>query len=455
MSGAETHLANDLDTLHEELFNLIRIPSISTEPDHAADVRAAADWVAARMRRAGLEAAVEPTAGHPLVIGRNAEPVPGAPTLLVYAHYDVQPAEPLDEWHSPPFEPSVRDGVLFARGAADDKAQVMLQIAAAAAAIRGGGLPLNLILAFEGEEEIGSPNLIPYLYDHRAELAADYAVIADSMMFGPGRPSLIFGMRGMAYFEMEVRIGAHDLHSGQYGGAVPNAANVLSAIIASLHDSDGSIAVDGIYDDVAEAPAAVREEWHKMGFDEAAYRAGAGNATLTGEPGFSTLERLWIRPSIDVNGMISGYTGTGKKTVLPCHARAKLSCRLVADQDPERVAGLLEAYVRKVTPPGVDVSIELVQSNRPWRMDPESPLFHSAATALEDVFGVPPVRTLSGGTLPIAPDLRDALGATVMTMGFALPGANMHAPNEWFPMDHFHRGARAMLRLYSELAATV
>jgi acetylornithine deacetylase/succinyl-diaminopimelate desuccinylase-like protein len=345
----------------------------------------------------------------------------------------------------------VRDGLLFARGAADDKTQILLQVAAAEAAIASTGLPLNLILLFEGEEEVGSPSLVPLLHSRRAELRADYVMIADSMMFAPRRPSLIFGMRGIACFEIETRTAAHDLHSGQYGGAVPNAGNALARILASLHHPDGRIALDAFYDDVAETAPSLRDEWRELGFDEEAYRKGAGGAVLSGEPGFSTTERLWTRPALDVNGILCGYTGAGKKTVLPCTALAKLSFRLVPDQDPERVAARLDAHLRRVTPKGVEVALRYLQGSRPWRENPGTPLFHAAATALEAVWGVPPVRVAHGGTLPIAPEIRDALGAPVMTMGFALPGANMHAPNEWIPLDHFERGARTMLRLYREL----
>ena len=447
----DAFLAQRLERWHGELFELIRIPSISTDPAHARDVRAAADWLAERMRTAGLTAVVEPTAGHPVVLGRSA-PLEAAPTLLVYGHYDVQPAGPLEAWHSPPFDPRIRDGRLYARGAADDKTQILLQIAAAEAAIATGGLPLNLVLLFEGEEEVGSPSLAPLLHEKRGEITADYALIADSMMFAPGRPSLIFAMRGIAYFEIEVRTSAHDLHSGQYGGAVPNAANVLAGLLATLHGPGGRIAIDGFYDDVADVPEPQREEWRQLGFDEAAWRTGAGDAALYGETGFTTSERVWIRPALDVNGLLSGYVGPGKKTVLPCTALAKLSFRLVPDQDPERVASLLEAHVRRVAPPGVDVTLRNLQGNRPWRESPEDPLFRAGAAALESVFGVAPVRVAHGGTMPIAPALHDMLGAPVMTMGFALPGANMHGPDEWFPIDHFERGARTMLRLYHALA---
>ncbi|MDH5591126.1 MAG: M20/M25/M40 family metallo-hydrolase, partial [Gemmatimonadota bacterium] len=290
------YIADHQSRFQADFFELLRIPSISTDPEHAGSVRAAAEWLRGRMAAAGLRASVEETEGHPLVLGRY-DAGPEAPTLLVYAHYDVQPPDPLDAWSSPPFEPTVRDGMVVARGAADDKAQAIIQMGAAEAALATGGLPVNLILLFEGEEEVGSPSLVPYLREHADHLRADHVIIGDSMMFAPGRPSLIFGMRGLAYFEVEIRTGGWDLHSGQYGGAVPNPAHVLAEVIASFHDREGRVAVAGFYDAVAEVPDAWREGWRHLGFDDEAYRRTAGGAPLFGEPGYATHERLWIRPA--------------------------------------------------------------------------------------------------------------------------------------------------------------
>ena len=436
--------------LHAELFELLRLPSISTDPAHAADVRRTAEWLATRAGRAGLVTSVEETPGHPIVIARHTESA-DAPTLLVYGHYDVQPPEPLDAWRTPPFEPTVREGVLYGRGAADDKSQVFLQLAAAELARARGALPINLILLFEGEEEIGSPGLSEFVRERAAELRADHVLIADSIMYAPGQPSLILGMRGMAYFEIEVRTGEHDLHSGQYGGAVPNPASVLAAILASLHDAERRVTLDGFYDDVKAAPPELEAAWRALPFDEAMFRAGAGGARAGGEPGYTTTERLWVRPALDVNGLVSGYGGPGKKTVLPASALAKLSCRLVPDQDPVRVEAAMRAHVARLAPDDVTVTVRLLQANRPWREDPDAPLYRAAAGALEEVFGRAPVRVGHGGTLPIAPELRDALSAPVAVMGFALPGANMHAPNEWFPLDHVAKGMKTMIRLYAGL----
>jgi acetylornithine deacetylase/succinyl-diaminopimelate desuccinylase-like protein len=436
----------------QELFELLRIPSISTDPEHADDVRAAAEWLTGRLARAGLTASLEETGGHPVVIAEHVSGMGGVPALLVYGHYDVQPPDPLDAWTSPPFEPVLREGRIVGRGAADDKSQVLIQLWAAEAALAAGRLPVDLTLVFEGEEEIGSPHLAPFLQTRRPALRADHVLIADSMMFAPGRPSLIFGTRGMAYFEVEARTAAHDLHSGQFGGAVPNPAHALAALIASLHDDTGRVAVEGFYDDVVAPPPSLLAEWRALGFDEDAFRRAAGGAILAGEAGYTTLERLWVRPALDVNGILSGYTGAGKKTVLPATALAKLSCRLVPAQDPERIAVALRDHVERFAPPGVGLSVRLLQANRPWREQPRALLFEAAGRALESAFGVPPVRVAHGGTLPIAGEFRRLFDAPVAVMGFALPGANMHGPDEWFPVEHLRKGVQTMVELYGELA---
>lgn len=451
MATPDQYIDRHLPRFLDDFAELIAIPSISTDPGKAHEVRKAAGWVRHRMEQAGLSAEVVETGGHPLVLGRHVVG-PDAPTLLVYAHYDVQPADPLGEWRSPPFELTREGDNFVARGAADDKAQVILQIAAAEAALATAGLPVNLILLFEGEEEVGSTNLTPYVAAHRDDLRADHAVIADSMMFSPTRPSLIFGMRGMAYVEIDVRTGSHDLHSGQYGGAVPNPVHALAEIIASLHHPDGRVAVEGFYDSVVEAPAELRAAWAGLGYDEEAFQRSAGGASLQGEPGYSTPERLWIRPCLDVNGIIGGYTGPGKKTVLPSHAVAKMSCRLVPDQDPARITDILKKHVAERAPAGMEVTVTGFQANRPFRSDPTGPLFEAGARALADVYGVEPVRVAHGGTLPIASDFAEFLTPSVAVMGFALPGANMHAPNEWIAVRQLERGMKTMVRLYGELA---
>lgn len=451
MPDAHAYIDRELPRFRDELFEFLRIPSISARSEHDADIGRAAEWLVDQSQAAGLDARLEPTPRHPVVVAewRGAE---GAPTVLVYGHYDVQPAEPLELWSSPPFEPEIRGGRLFGRGVADDKTQVFLQVKALEAALATrGSLPVNVVLVLEGEEEIGSPDLVPFLRERAGELAADHVVIADSMMFGPGRPSLIFAMRGLAYFELEARIGSHDLHSGQYGGAVANPGNALAAIISSFHDAPGHVAVEGFYDDVVPPPPALRDGFRSLPFDEAAFAASAGDAELVGEAGYTTVERLWTRPTLDVNGLLSGYTGEGAKTVLPAAASAKLSCRLVAAQDPARIGELLAAHVERHTPPGVRVELRQIQAARPWRADPAGPLYEAAGAALRATFGVDPVLAAHGGTLPIAPEFADVLGAAVVVMGFALPGANMHAPDEWFPLENLGLGMKAMVRFYEEM----
>jgi len=454
VDNPDRYIDQNLPRFLDDFAELIAIPSISTDPAKAEQVRKAAGWVRRRMELAGLQAELVETEGHPLVLGRY-QVGPDAPTLLVYAHYDVQPADPLGEWRSPPFELTREGDNFVARGAADDKAQVILQISAAEAALATDGLPVNLILLFEGEEEVGSTHLTPYVTANRDALKADHAVIADSMMFSPTRPSLIFGMRGMAYVEIEVRTGAHDLHSGQYGGAVPNPVHALAGILASFHHPDGRVAVEGFYDTVREAPAELRAAWAELGYDEEAFQRSAGGAPLRGEPGYTTPERLWIRPCLDVNGIVGGYIGPGKKTVLPSHVVAKVSCRLVPDQDPEEIIRSLKEHVAARTPEGVQVTVKGFQANRPFRSDPTGPLFDAASRALADVYGVDPVRVAHGGTLPIASDFAEWITPSVAVVGFALPGANMHAPNEWIAVSQLERGMKAMVRLYWQLAREV
>ncbi|UCC25231.1 MAG: dipeptidase [Gemmatimonadales bacterium] len=452
MQETDRFIQDNLARYLDEFAELVAIRSISTDPAYAGEVAEAAEWVSRRMTEAGLEAEIHHTEGHPLVVGRH-HAGPDAPTLLVYAHYDVQPADPEEEWRSPPFQ-LTRDGDdLVARGAADDKAQVILQIAAAEAALQSGTLPVNLILLFEGEEEVGSVHLTPFVARNRESLATDHAVIADSMMFSRARPSLIFGMRGVAYVEIEATGAGRDLHSGQYGGAVPNPVHALARIIASFHDGTGRVAVPGFYDRVREVPAGLREAWRGLGYDEEAFRGSAGGASLTGEPGFATHERLWIRPCLDVNGIVGGYTGPGKKTVLPGRASAKVSCRLVPDQDPEEIIQLLKDHIARQAPEGVQLRVTGVQANPPFLAEPSGPLFDAASRALEEVYGVEPARVAHGGTLPIARDFAELLTPSVAVLGFALPGANMHAPNEWIPSSQVEKGIRSMVRLYAGLAA--
>ena len=449
-------LSEHAERRRSELFEFLRIPSVSAKSEHRGDMHAAAEWLAARLGDAGLTTEILPTPGHPVVLAEWRGAGADAPTVLIYGHYDVQPPEPLDLWTSPAFEPDVRDGRVYARGAADDKGQLYMHVKALEAHLADGGtLPVNVVVLAEGEEEIGSPNLLPFVEEHRDRLAADAVVISDSAMFDKGMPSLLFSLRGLAYAEVRVRSARGDLHSGAYGGAVPNPAAALSRMIATLHGADGRIAISGFYDDVVEWDDEIRAEIRALPFDEERFREGVGAPALDGEHGWSVLERLWIRPTCEVNGLLSGWTGEGAKTVLPAEAMAKISFRLVPDQDPKRTIELLTNHLRSVAPSGVTVEVSELHGGRPWKADPTGPLFDAASTALEEAFGTAPVRVGEGGSIPIVVEFEEVLGCPALLVGFALPGCNMHAPDEWFGLDEFDRGTAALVRLYEELGAAL
>ena len=426
---------------------------MSADSAHDRDTRRAAEWLQARMVEAGLAAEVLETAGHPVVLGKWLNAGHDAPTILVYGHYDVQPSVPDELWTSPAFEPEIRDGRIYARGSADDKGQLFLHVKAIEAHLKTTGtLPVNVILLAEGEEEVGSPNLLPFVKEHAEALSCDAVVISDSAMFAPGLPSLLFSLRGLAYFEVRVEGPTSDLHSGAYGGAVANPANALARIISSLHDEQGRIAIEGFYDDVVEWDAETREGIASLPFDAEAFRDSVGAEALTGEKGFSTLERLWVRPTCDVNGLASGYQGEGAKTVLPSYAMAKVSFRLVPDQNPDRVGDLLRAHVAAHTPAGVRCRVDELQGGRAWRGRTEGKLFEAASAALQKSFGAKPVFTGEGGSIPIVVEFEEVLGAPALLIGFALPGCNMHAPDEWLSIENFENGVRAISYLFDELA---
>jgi acetylornithine deacetylase/succinyl-diaminopimelate desuccinylase-like protein len=365
----------------------------------------------------------------------------------------VQPAEPLDLWHSPPFEPTVRDGRIFARGAVDDKGQLFLHVKALEAHLRvRGTLPVNVIVLAEGEEEVGSENLEAFVQQHAHDLRCDAVVISDSSMFAPGLPSILSSLRGLAYFQIDVTGPAGDLHSGSYGGAVVNPATALAHIIASFHDANGHVAIPGFYDNVRDWGAQARRDIQSLPFRDEEFLAEVGAPALGGESGYTTLERIWIRPTCEVNGLLSGYTGEGAKTVLPAKAMAKVSCRLVPDQTPEKVMDLMDAHVRRVAPDGVHVQVTHLHGGRPWRAELSGPVFDAARHALEASFGRAPVVVGEGGSIPVVGDFQRVLGAPVLLLGFGLPGENAHAPNEWISDDNFVRGMRAVAMLWDEYA---
>lgn len=452
MAELHDYIDRNLERFHTELAEWLRIPSISARREHAGDVRAAAEWARARLADAGLEASIHETDGHPIVLGEWRHAGPEAPTVLIYGHYDVQPAEPLELWTTPPFEPAIRDGRIYARGAIDDKGQCFMHIKALEAHLATRGrLPVNVVVLIEGEEEVGSHNLLPFVRRHADRLRCDAVVISDTGMVAPGVPTIGASLRGLVFVEVEVTGPAHDLHSGTYGGSVMNPATALARIVASCHDDTGRVAVEGFYDDV-DPDEEYRTRIRELPFDEATFLADTGAPALFGEAGYTTYERLWLRPTLEVNGLVSGYIGEGPKTVLPSRALAKLSCRLVPRQRSQRIVELLRAHVERHAPPGVTVEVRELQGGEPWRARFDSPLFGAVSRALERAFGRPPVLAGEGGSIPIVPAFEEVLGAPVLLMGFALPGCNMHAPDEWMSLENFERGLHAAASLLDELA---
>ena len=448
-------LTSNREPATTELFEFLRIPSVSARSEHRADVARAADWLAEKITAAGLIAEVIPTSGHPIVLGEWRDAGPSAPTYLVYGHYDVQPAEPLELWHSPPFEPAVRDGRIYARGSVDDKGQLYLHVKALQAHLAvHGKLPVNVILLAEGEEEVGSEHLSGFVEDHAKRLACDGVIISDSAMFAPGLPSILFSLRGLAYLQVDVEGPAQDLHSGSYGGAVVNPATTLARIIASFHDEQRRVAVKGFYDRVVAWEDAVRDQIRALPFREEAFREEAGSPALGGETSYSTLERIWTRPTLEVNGLLSGYTGEGAKTVLPARAMAKISCRLVPDQSPDEIAALVTDHIRTQAPPEVKVTVTPLHHGRPWRATLEGPLFDAGRRALKRAFDREPVLAGEGGSIPVVGDFQRSLGAPVLLMGFGLPGENAHAPDEWMSVENFEKGMLAAAYLWEELGAS-
>jgi len=434
--------------------DLLRIPSISALPEHAPDIRRAAEWVAGELRRIGMEHVdVSETGGAPIVYADWLH-ADGAPTAIAYAHYDVQPVDPVGEWRHPPFEPTVEGDRMLARGSSDDKGNlaILLQAAEALLATRGG-LPINLRFVFEGEEETTSEHLEPWLAANRDRLAGDVALICDGGFFPGNLPAITVGLRGIMYAQIDVRGPFQDVHSGSYGGSVENPANALAQIIAALKGADGRIRIPGFYDDVAPISEADREAWARLPFDEDAYRAGLEVDRLVGETGYTTLERRGARPTLDVNGMWAGFQGDGSKTIIPGEAHAKVSCRLVVDQDPERIFESLKAFVTEIAPPGVHVSVHSLGTGRPTLTSTELPATQAAARAIERAFGRAPVFMREGGSIPFVATFENLLELPVVLLGFVPPDGNFHAPNEWMDLGNFETGIRATIELFDELAA--
>jgi acetylornithine deacetylase/succinyl-diaminopimelate desuccinylase-like protein len=433
--------------------DFLRFPSINARPEHAGDVRACAEWLDDLLRGWGLESRLCETAGAPVVLARTA-PVANARTVLLYGHYDVQPVEPLELWHSAPFEPEVRDGFVYARGATDNKGQTFSHLLGLRRLLQGGPLPINLILVLEGEEEIGSPHFGEFLRAHRDELACDAALVSDTSMIAPGEPALTLGLRGIACFEVTLRGPAADLHSGMFGGATPNPALALSRILGRLHDADGRIAIPGFYDDVLPVATAERESWEKLPWQEEWFVRTTGVRADAGEDGLSVLERVWARPTAEVNGLASGHQGAGSKTIIPATATAKLSFRLAPAQVPDRVAELVAGWFRAQFDieqlPG---EIRHDHGGEPFYTPPDDPFLQAAAAALAEVFGRPPALTREGLSIPATAMLQKELGMPVVLAGLGLPDCNAHAPDECYPLAHLDLGARLFAAMVRRFAA--
>jgi acetylornithine deacetylase/succinyl-diaminopimelate desuccinylase-like protein len=454
MDDVLAFLDREHDRFLAELEALIRIPSVSSADAHRDDVRTCAHHLVDHLRRIGFQRAeVISTDGHPVVYAEWLG-APGAPTALVYGHYDVQPVDPLELWHTPPFEPQVRDGLLYGRGAVDDKGQVYMHLAAAEAYLATRGhLPVNLKLLVEGEEEIGSPNLDTFVASHRDLLAADVGVISDTPMYDADHPSLCYGLRGLAYLQVEVEGPASDLHSGTWGGIVANPALALASMLARLKDDEGRVTVPGFYDAVRPLRDAERAALAALPLDPVRLAMDLGVSTLVGEAGYTPLERLWARPTLDVHGLWGGFSGQGAKTVIPSRAGAKLSCRLVPDQQPDTISTLVAEHLAQLAPAGVSVRVERLHGGRPVITPLGHPALRAAGRAIERGFGKPPSFIREGGSIPFVATLVEELGLPCILLGVGLPDERTHAPNEFFHLVNFYRGMRAVAYLWDELAA--
>jgi acetylornithine deacetylase/succinyl-diaminopimelate desuccinylase-like protein len=447
----------ELDAARERLFAWLRIPSISAEPAHSGDCRRAAGWLCDELAGLGFSASVRETAGHPVVLGHHPGPGGDAPHLLFYGHYDVQPADPLALWTSPPFEPALVDGPngqrVVARGAVDDKGQTMLWLEAFRAYHTAtGGLPAQVTVLVEGEEEVGSPNLSDFLAANRDALQADVVVISDTGMWDIATPAITTRLRGSTYVELGLRVAARDLHSGLFGGSAQNAANVMARVLGDLHDAEGRVQVPGFYDGVTPLSPELLASWERLDFDESAFLARMGLRTPAGERGRSALERLWGRPTADVTGMWSGYTGPGAKTVIPAEAHAKVSFRLVPGQDPAAVLDGFRQFVAARLPPEATATYDPMFQGRGLEIPSDSRWVRAAGAALEAEYGRKPVMMGSGGSIPVVEMMKNVLGLDSLLVGFGLDDDQVHSPNEKFEMTCFHKGQRAHVRLLSELA---
>lgn len=434
--------------------DFLAIPSVSAIPENAPDCRKAAEWLAAELRRIGAQRVeVSETGGHPIVVGERIED-PNLPTIVIYGHYDVQPGDPLDLWKTSPFEPIVRDGRMLGRGSADDKGQILIHLAALEALLSTRGkLPVNVKYLFEGEEESSSVNLERWMAANPERCSGDAVIISDSGFFDGNRPALTVGLRGITYMQVDVRNSDVDLHSGSYGGAVINPANALASMIASLHDENRHVTVPGFYDDVVELTPDDRAAFAALPFNEASYLAGIDAKATQGEAGFSTVERRGARPTLDVNGIWGGFTGDGSKTIIPAHAHAKISCRLVTAQDPAKIALQVEAALKAAAPRGLQVEVQNLGNGYPFLTPLGDPYLSAAANALKETFGADPFYIREGGSIPIAALFQRELSLPVVLLGFTPPDDNAHAPNESMDLGNFEGGIRTVIRALDAIAA--
>jgi acetylornithine deacetylase/succinyl-diaminopimelate desuccinylase-like protein len=434
----------------DQLCELLRIPSISSQSDHAPDVRRAAVFCADELRSLGLEATIVEGDGHPLVFAQTALR-PDRPTLLMYGHYDVQPVDPLDQWQTPPFEPRIEDGILYARGSTDDKGQFYAHIKALEAYVRTGTeLPVNLKFILEGEEECGGHHIYRYTEQNAEKMACDAVIISDTALYNETTPGICYSLKGLVYMEIRVTGPSRDLHSGSYGGTVQNPANALAQIIAGLKDSEGRCTVPGFYDDVLDLDADERRAFAALNYTDEVLRDETGATGAAGEAGYTTLERMWARPTCDVNGLVSGYGGQGAKTIIPARAMAKVSMRVVPNQNPARIATAFADWVRHLAPPGVTVEVENLHNANPVLVPRDSPMMQAGIRALRAGFGAEPVFIREGGSIPIVGTFQSCLKAPVLLLGYGLSTDNAHSPNEKFHLENFWRGARTSALLFQE-----
>lgn len=457
MTGTiETYVRQNEARFLEELLQFLRIPSVSTLPEHKADVQRAAGFVAAQLKSAGLDnIEIIPTGKHPLIYADWLH-APGKPTVLCYGHYDVQPPDPLELWHTPPFEPTIRDGNIYARGSADDKGQMYMHIKAVETlrALHGGKLPINVKFLIEGEEEVGGASIAKYVPLHKEKLKADVALVSDTALYAEGIPTLCIGLRGLIYTEVECTATMRDLHSGLYGGAAPNAVFALIELLAKAKDADGVIRIPGLYDAVEAPDKAELESWKSLPFSEKEFlEKEVGSTALTGEPGYSVLERVWARPTFEVHGIAGGFTGAGSKTVIPAKATAKVSFRLVPKQDPDKVVDAFRKFLAANTPPGTKIELRVLSGGPAIVVNPAHPAIATAAEVFAKVLGRPTVFTRSGGSIPIVGDFAQHLGIPTVLMGLGLPDDGLHSPNEKYCLQNYYTGIVTIAHFFERYGA--